>query len=75
MFPNDENLKRSPLPLLIFHGTRDHVVPFASANNLKKVLKPGDEFVTIEGGSHHNLSRYPVYQERLRAWLEKADKS
>ena len=71
LFPNDENLKKTPLPLLIFHGTRDHVVPYASANNLKKVLKPGDEFVTIEGGSHHNLSQYPVYREHLRAWLAK----
>ncbi len=74
-FPNDENLQRTQLPLLIFHGTRDRVVPFASASNLKKVLKPGDEFVTLEGGSHHNLRRYPAYQERLRAWLEKIDKS
>ncbi len=70
LFPNDQNLQRTSLPLLIFHGTRDRVVPFASANNLKKVLKPGDEFVTLEGGSHHNLSQYPAYQERLRAWLK-----
>ena len=68
-FPNAENLQKSTLPLLIFHGTRDRVVPFASAGNLKKVLKPGDEFVTLEGGSHHNLSTYPTYQEKLRVWL------
>lgn len=68
-FPNDENLQRTNLPLLIFHGTRDRVVPFASASNLKKVLKPGDEFITLEGGSHHNLSTFSAYQERLRAWL------
>jgi len=68
-FPNDENLQKSPLPLLIFHGTRDRIVPFSSANNLKKTLKPGDEFVTLEGGSHHNLSAYPTYQEKLRVWL------
>lgn len=68
-FPNDENLQKSSLPKLIFHGTRDHVVPFASASKLKKVLLPGDEFVTLEGGSHHNLHTFPAYQERLRAWL------
>ena len=72
-FPNDENLQRTALPLLIFHGTRDRVVPFASASNLKKVLKPGDEFITLEGGSHHNLSQYPAYVEKLRAWLIRVD--
>ncbi|MEO6039734.1 MAG: alpha/beta hydrolase [Saprospiraceae bacterium] len=75
LFPNDENLQKTSLPLLIFHGTRDRVVPFASASNLKKVLKPGDEFVTLEGGSHGNLNTYPAYQERLRTWLERVDKS
>lgn len=68
-FPNDENLKATSLPLLIFHGTRDRVVPYASAENLKQVLKPGDEFVTIEGGSHNNLNTFELYQEKLGKWL------
>lgn len=69
LFPNDENLKASTLPLLIFHGTRDRVVPYAGAGNLKRVLKAGDEFVTIEGGSHNNLNMFELYQEKLDEWL------
>lgn len=69
LFPNDENLQKTTLPILIFHGTRDRIVPFASAKNLEKVLKPGDEFVTLEGGSHHNLNSFTVYQEKLQTWL------
>lgn len=69
LFPNDENLRASNLPLLIFHGTRDRVVPYSCAANLKKVMKPGDEFVTIEGGSHNNLNTFELYQEKLDRWL------
>ncbi|HNM26569.1 MAG TPA: alpha/beta hydrolase, partial [Saprospiraceae bacterium] len=57
------------LPVLIFHGTRDRVVPFASAAKLRQFLNPGDEFVTIEGGAHNNLGQFPLYRERLAAWL------
>lgn len=70
-FPNDENLSRTTLPLLIFHGTRDRVVPYASAANLKKILKPGDQFVTIEGGSHNNLNTFTAYETILKEWLGK----
>lgn len=68
-FPNDEHLRQAALPVLIFHGTRDRVVPYDCAAKLKSVLKPGDDFVTIEGGSHNNLGTFTQYQERLRQWL------
>ncbi len=70
-FPNLEHLQKTALPVLIFHGTRDRVVPYASAANLRSALKPGDEFVTIEDGSHNNLATFKIYHERLKAWLFK----
>lgn len=69
-FPNDWHLAQSALPILIFHGTADRVVPYKSAARLKTVLKPGDEFVTIPGGRHSNLQAFDLYQERLGKWLE-----
>lgn len=69
LFPNHEFLCKATLPVLIFHGTRDRVVPYASAANLKACLKAGDEFVTIEGGSHNNLPEFEKYKERLKQWL------
>lgn len=69
--PNDEHLRRTQLPVLIFHGTRDRVVPYQSAARLKPLLKPGDRFVTIEGGAHNNLKMYSDYQETLRVWLNR----
>lgn len=68
-FPNVEHLRQAALPILIFHGTRDLVVPYACAVKLKAVLKPGDLFITIQGGSHNNLGKFPEYQYQLEAWL------
>lgn len=69
-FPNDRHLRQSGLPALLFHGTADRVVPYACAVRLKASLKPGDEFVTIPGGTHGNLREFPVYHEKLDAWLK-----
>jgi len=68
-FPNDEHLSQTTMPVLIFHGTRDGVVPYTCAANLKSVLKPGDVFVTIEGGSHNSLGTFEQYREGLKEWL------
>jgi uncharacterized protein len=68
-FPNDEHLRQTTMPVLIFHGTRDRVVPYACAAKLKSVLKPGDVFVTIEGGSHNNLGLFEQYRAGLRERL------
>lgn len=69
-FPNDRHLRQTDLPVLLFHGTADRVVPYSSAARLKASLKPGDEFITIPGGAHHNLREFPIYQEKLSEWLE-----
>ena len=70
-FPNDRHLRQTTLPALLFHGTADRVVPYASAARLQACLKPGDEFVTIPGGTHGNLREYEMYQEKLGEWLGK----
>lgn len=69
LFPNDQHVRMAKMPVLIFHGTNDRVVPYARALRLRDCLKPGDAFVTIEGGSHNNLREFPVYRERLKTWL------
>jgi alpha-beta hydrolase superfamily lysophospholipase len=68
-FPNDRHLRQSELPVLLFHGTADRVVPYTSAQRLAACLKPHDEFVTIPGGTHHNLRDFDLYQEKLSDWL------
>ncbi len=58
-------------PVTIFHGTSDGVIPYRCAARLKKVLKKHDQFITIEEGTHHNLSDFPIYKKILDTILRK----
>jgi uncharacterized protein len=68
-FPVGEYLKDIKEPVIIFHGTADETIPYRSAAKLKKVLKPGDEFITIENGVHNNLNDFPIMQEKIDSVL------
>jgi uncharacterized protein len=56
--PTNEYLTKVTAPVTIFHGTNDGVIPYDNAAKLKQVLKSGDEFVTINGGSHNDLNNH-----------------
>lgn len=68
-FPVGEYLKEVKEPVIIFHGTSDHTIPYRCAAKLKKVLKPTDEFVTIKNGGHNNLNNFPLFHEKLDSVL------
>ncbi len=67
--PTYEYLLDVKVPITIFHGTDDGVIPYRCAVKLKESLKPTDKFITIEGGSHHDLSKFPVFQQTLDSLL------
>jgi pimeloyl-ACP methyl ester carboxylesterase len=56
--PTNEYLQKVTAPVTIFHGTSDGVIPYRNSVRLKNVLKPGDEFITIDGGSHNDLNGF-----------------
>ncbi len=68
-FPVGEYLEDVKVPVTIFHGTNDKVIPYNAASKLKKVLKPGDEFITIENGTHNNLNDIPLFHQKLDSVL------
>ncbi len=68
-FPVVDYLKEVDLPITIFHGTADGVIPYRCAARLKKSLKSNDQFITIEGGSHNDLSQYDLYKKSLDSLL------
>jgi uncharacterized protein len=70
-FPTNEFLTEVTAPLTIFHGTSDGLIPYSNAERLKPLLKPGDEFITIEGGSHNDLNDFPLFHQRLDSVLER----
>lgn len=66
-----EYLPKVTAPVTMFHGTADGVIPYLNAKRLKKIMKPADSFITIEGGSHNDLNSYPLMQEKLAELLRK----
>jgi alpha-beta hydrolase superfamily lysophospholipase len=67
--PTYEYLQNINCPITIFHGTDDWVIPYRCAIQLKKFLKPTDEFITIEKGTHHNLAGFDLYKRKLDSLL------
>lgn len=67
--PVNQYLEDVKAPITIFHGTDDDIIPYSSTEKLKEVLKPKDEFVTIEKGKHNNLSEYKLFQQKIDSLL------
>lgn len=68
--PTNTFLQDVHYPVSIFHGTYDGVIPFRCAVKLKSVLKPTDEFITINKGTHQNLNDFPLFRQKLDSLLE-----
>ena len=69
--PVNEYLKDVTVPVTIFHGTDDGVIPYSVTKKLKEVLKPTDEFITIEKGRHNNLGDFILFHQKLDSLLSK----
>jgi alpha-beta hydrolase superfamily lysophospholipase len=68
--PSYQYLQQVKVPITIFHGTDDGVIPYRCAIKLKAVLKPTDQFITIENGTHHNLNDFPLFHQKLDSLLK-----
>jgi alpha-beta hydrolase superfamily lysophospholipase len=67
----DQYLLKVTAPVTIFHGTKDRLIPLSNAASLKSAFKPTDQFIIIEGGTHHNLNDFPLMQEKLKSILQR----
>jgi uncharacterized protein len=68
-FPTNEYLTQVNAPVIIFQGNDDGIVPYSNASKLKEVLKPADEFITIDQGQHNNLNDFPAFHQKLDSLL------
>jgi uncharacterized protein len=53
-FPTAEFVNRAKRPVLVMHGNRDSVIPFALGQELFDTLAVPKQFVVIEGGDHND---------------------
>jgi uncharacterized protein len=68
--PTYEFIPDIQIPIDIFHGNNDWVIPYSNSKRLNPLLKKSDEFITIEGAGHNNLSEYPLFQKKLDSLLK-----
>ncbi|MDO1499699.1 alpha/beta fold hydrolase [Winogradskyella maritima] len=71
-FPTNENLKHVHVPITIFHGTDDSVVPYKFGKQLKDSFPNKIKLITIENGEHNNLVEFEGYKNGIDALLSKA---
>lgn len=71
-FQSDFFIQHSHCPAVIFHGTKDKIVPYTSALKLYKAgeKKIPIDMVTIVGGRHSNLNSFPLFREKLKELLD-----
>jgi len=69
--PTYEYLQLVSAPISVLHGTDDGVIPYSNSVRLREVLKPTDEFITIDGGSHNDLDDFPLFHQKLDSLLMK----
>jgi pimeloyl-ACP methyl ester carboxylesterase len=69
--PTYQYLSETSCAVHVFQGTRDFVVPYASAKKLRQHLKPDDTFTTVSGAGHNNLVFYDVFNRKIREILTK----
>lgn len=67
--PTHTYLESVTAPVSIFHGNSDWVVSYSNSKKLSREFKPGDELVTIDGGSHNNLFKYDLARKKLDSLL------
>jgi len=57
-------------PVSILHGTADRIISYNNAGRLRPLMKPGDEFITIPGGGHSNLRKFPSFEHKIDSLLQ-----
>ncbi len=65
VFPTKTYLEKVKCPKIIFHGTKDEIVPLKSALKLKPLLDEKDQFILIENGKHGDLRNFDLYHQKL----------
>lgn len=69
-FPTYKYLPAVSDPIIMIHGTSDWVVPYSNSLKLKPLLKKTDELITIPGGAHNDLYRFPEVPRVLDSLLK-----
>ena len=72
-FRSDELIGKVKAPILILHGVRDRVVPFAFGERLFALAPEPKRFVRFVDGGHNDLN-FEIELKALREFLTATEK-
>ena len=71
-FPNAERLKKCRIPLLLFHGTGDKIVPIRNGEKLfESSAAPVRKFYREDAGHNDIFHKTPGFFQKIKEFLEK----
>ena len=75
-YDNLAKIKKIQIPLLILHGDRDEVVPYAQGRRIFEAANEPKRFYTIVGAGHNNTYRVggEGYDEAIKGFIEEVQK-
>jgi uncharacterized protein len=69
-FPSYTYIQDVKCPIIIFHGTDDNIIPYASGEKLfDSIVQKKKTFFTIENGGHNNLIEFDSYRNKIQEIL------
>ncbi len=69
-FLSNEYLANTKVPVYLFHGIKDELIPYQDAERLHQLCKPTDKLYLLENQVHNGIDENPVFQEKLDAILK-----
>lgn len=70
-FENYKHIQKCKMPIVIFHGKADEVIPYDSSVKLKEYIRTSYTFIPLENQRHNGMTDNPVYIKRIKKILEK----
>ena len=70
-FPNNEFLKKCTIPVVIFHGRDDEIIPYESSERLLKETQTIDSLIALPFQGHNGMTDNPDYRIGVAEILKK----
>lgn len=67
--PVHKYLRQADMPVSVFHGTEDEIIPYKQSLMLKKE-HPKMELISIEKGKHNNLYDFELFQKKIDSLMQ-----
>jgi uncharacterized protein len=69
-FENNIFIEKVKSPIFIFHGINDQVINYSNSIRLQKLLKKGDQLITLQNQDHIQINQNIDFQNKLKILLK-----